>query len=54
MNKTSLAEFDLLRDTRDDVCRQPWAQPAQREAMVLHFGIKHAKEEIRHLNVEIC
>ncbi|KAJ7834538.1 hypothetical protein B0H14DRAFT_3110028 [Mycena olivaceomarginata] len=54
MNKTSLAEFDLLRDTRGDVRRQPWAQPAQREAMVLHFGIKRAKEEIRRLNVEIC
>ncbi|KAF8194797.1 hypothetical protein K438DRAFT_1587654, partial [Mycena galopus ATCC 62051] len=54
MNKTSLAEFDLLRDTRDDVRQQPWAQPARHEAMVLYFGIKRAKEEIRRLNVEIC
>ncbi|KAJ7869760.1 hypothetical protein B0H14DRAFT_2727000, partial [Mycena olivaceomarginata] len=50
---TSLAEFDLLRDTRTDVRAQPWAQPARREAMVLYFGIKRAKEELIRLNVEI-
>jgi hypothetical protein len=49
----SLAEFDLLRDTRQDIRRLPWAQPANREAMVLYFGIKRSKEEICRLNVEI-
>ncbi|KAJ6595036.1 hypothetical protein DFH09DRAFT_1259083 [Mycena vulgaris] len=49
----SLADFDLLRDTRMDIRRLPWAQPANREAMVLYFGIKRSKEEIRRLNVEI-
>jgi hypothetical protein len=53
MNKMSLAELDLLRDTRHDIRTQPWAQPLRREARVLYFGIKRAKEEIRHLNVEI-
>ncbi|KAJ6544875.1 hypothetical protein DFH09DRAFT_1088411 [Mycena vulgaris] len=51
---TSLAEFDLLRDTRQDIRSQPWTQPARREAMVLYYGIKRAKEEIQRLNVEIC
>jgi hypothetical protein len=49
----SLAAFDLLRDTRTDIRKLPWAQPANRQAMVLYFGIKRAKEEIRRLNVEI-
>ncbi|KAJ7267850.1 hypothetical protein C8J57DRAFT_1435830 [Mycena rebaudengoi] len=50
---TSLAEFDLLRETWTDVRTQPWAQPVRREAMVLYFGIKRAKEELVRLNVEI-
>ncbi|KAJ7759684.1 hypothetical protein B0H14DRAFT_2634389 [Mycena olivaceomarginata] len=50
---TSLAEFDILRDTRQDIRLQPWTQPARREAMVLHYGIKRAKEEVQRLNVEI-
>ncbi|KAF7334099.1 hypothetical protein MVEN_02315700 [Mycena venus] len=53
LNTTTLAEFDLLRDTRQDIRVLPWTQPARREAMVLYFGIKRAKEEIRRLNVEI-
>ncbi|KAJ6623200.1 hypothetical protein B0H10DRAFT_1786918 [Mycena sp. CBHHK59/15] len=54
ISKTSLAEFDLLRDTRMDIHDQPWTHPARREAMVLYFGIKRAKEEIQRLNIEIC
>jgi hypothetical protein len=49
----SLAEFDLLRDTRQDIRQLPWAQPARREAMNLHFKIKGANDEILRLNVEI-
>ncbi|KAJ7041288.1 hypothetical protein C8F04DRAFT_1208483 [Mycena alexandri] len=49
----SLAEFDILRDTRTDICLLPWTFPARCEAATLYFGIKRAKEEIRRLNVEI-
>jgi hypothetical protein len=49
----SLAEFDLLRDARQDVRSLKWAQPAHREAMNLYFSIKRAHEEILRLNVEI-
>ncbi|KAJ6617355.1 hypothetical protein B0H10DRAFT_2434508 [Mycena sp. CBHHK59/15] len=53
LQTTVLAEFDLLRDTRQDIRLQPWTNPARREAMVLYFGIKRAKEEVKRLNVEI-
>ncbi|KAJ6583134.1 hypothetical protein DFH09DRAFT_912060 [Mycena vulgaris] len=53
INNTSLAEFDWLRETRQDIRELPWAQPVRREAMVLYFGIKRAEEEIVRLNVEI-
>ncbi|KAJ7190070.1 hypothetical protein GGX14DRAFT_382593 [Mycena pura] len=50
---TTIGEFDLLRDTRNDIRKLPWAQPARREAGLLYFGIKSAVAEIRRLNVEI-
>ncbi|KAJ7705037.1 hypothetical protein B0H17DRAFT_1156954 [Mycena rosella] len=53
IHNTTLAEFDLLRETRQDIRNQAWTQPARREAGVLYYGIKRAKEEIRRLNVEI-
>ncbi|KAJ6450440.1 hypothetical protein C8R47DRAFT_1230255 [Mycena vitilis] len=53
VNTVALADFDLLRDTTTDIRNLPWAKPANREAMVLYFGIKRAKEEIHRLNVEI-
>jgi hypothetical protein len=53
IHNTTLAEFDLLRETRQDIRKQAWTQPARREAGVLYYGIKRAKEEIRRLNVEI-
>ena len=53
MDTSTLADFDLLRDCRQDIREQPWTQPARREAMNLYFGIKHAEEEILRLNVEI-
>ncbi|KAJ7765466.1 hypothetical protein DFH07DRAFT_737847, partial [Mycena maculata] len=40
VNGASLAEFDWLWETREDIREQPWAQPARRQAMTLHFGIK--------------
>ncbi|KAJ7740452.1 hypothetical protein DFH07DRAFT_751622 [Mycena maculata] len=53
INTASLAKFDWLRETRQDIRSLPWAQPAVREAMVLYFGIKHTNEEKVQLNVEI-
>ncbi|KAF8808965.1 hypothetical protein BYT27DRAFT_7222762 [Phlegmacium glaucopus] len=48
-----LADFDLLRDTRQDIRKRDWAKPATRYAMDQYFKVKCAKEEILHLNVEI-
>lgn len=48
-----LADFDLLRDTRQDVSKKEWAKPANRVLMDQHFKIKRAREEIQRLNVEI-
>ena len=53
MNAVTVADFDLLRDTRQDIRTLEWAQPANREGMVMYFSIKRAKEEICRLNVEI-
>lgn len=53
MSTVTVANFDLLRDTRQDVQTLEWAQAANREGMVMYFGIKRAKEEICCLNVEI-
>jgi hypothetical protein len=48
-----LADFDLLRDARQDISDRPWATPAGRLAMDLYFKIERAHEEITRLNVEI-
>lgn len=53
INAGSIADLDILRDTRQDIRSLIWAQPSHREGMVLYFGIKRAKEEILRLNVEI-
>lgn len=53
IDSVALADFDLLRDTTTDIRTLAWANPANRDAMVLYFAIKRAKEEIRRLNVEI-
>ncbi|KAF8881743.1 hypothetical protein BD779DRAFT_1445242 [Infundibulicybe gibba] len=50
---TTLGEFDLLRDARQDIRQLEWARPVNREAMQLYFRIKRANEEIERLNVEI-
>jgi hypothetical protein len=49
----NLADFDLLKSMRQDIWKLEWAQPANREGMVMYFKIKRAKEEIIRLNVEI-
>jgi hypothetical protein len=48
-----LADFDLLRDARQDISNRPWATPAGRLAMDLYFKIARAHEEITRLNIEI-
>lgn len=47
------ADFDLLRDSRNDIQSHQWATPAGRLAMDLFFKIERAHEEIARLNVEI-
>jgi len=47
LDYSSLAEFDLLRDTRGTVQTRIWAQPAYRVAMGLHFKRKCARGEIK-------
>jgi hypothetical protein len=46
LDYSSLAEFDLLRDTRGTVQTRVWAQPAYRAAMGLHFKRECARREI--------
>ncbi|KAJ7869147.1 hypothetical protein B0H14DRAFT_3083965 [Mycena olivaceomarginata] len=48
-----LAEFDLLREGREDIRAEPWALPAGRAAMDQHFKMVRAEEEIQRLDVEI-
>ncbi|KAG2084648.1 uncharacterized protein F5147DRAFT_589403, partial [Suillus discolor] len=47
-----LADFDLLHDAQEDVSEHPWATPAARQAMDLHFKMCCAKEVILCINVE--
>ena len=53
LKAATVADFDLLRDTRTDIRRLPWTEPSRREATSYYFGIKRAREEIVRLNVEI-
>ncbi|PIL35238.1 hypothetical protein GSI_03028 [Ganoderma sinense ZZ0214-1] len=53
MDMVTLAEFDLLRETREDIRQFPWAQRITSQAMNLYFNVKRAHEEIARLNVEI-
>lgn len=48
-----LSDFDLLRNTREDVSQTPWATPGARSAMDLYFKMCRAQEEISRLNIEI-
>ncbi|KAI6018452.1 hypothetical protein BKA83DRAFT_4127671 [Pisolithus microcarpus] len=50
---TFLADFDLLRDTRQDVSTHPWASPTARLAINTFFKLCWAEEEVTRLNVEI-
>ena len=48
-----LSDFDLLRDTRQDIRRKPWATPAARLAIDQAFKLERAEEEITRLNIEV-
>jgi hypothetical protein len=48
-----LADFDLLRDARQDISHRPWATPAGRLAMDLSYKISRAQEEVDRLDTEV-
>jgi hypothetical protein len=48
-----LADFDLLRDARQDISHHPWATPAGRLAMDLYYKILRAQEEVGRLDIEV-
>ena len=48
-----LSEFDLLRDSQQDVSRRPWATPAARLTINWYFKKCRAVEEIQRLNIKI-
>ncbi|KAI6027836.1 hypothetical protein BKA83DRAFT_4471322 [Pisolithus microcarpus] len=48
-----LADFDLLRDTREDISQRPWVHPTARFALDTFFKMRRAEEEIARLNIEI-
>lgn len=50
---TFLEEFNLLRDTRQDIQEKRWSDLAVRETMKQHQKIKRAQEEIHRCNVEV-
>ncbi|KIY47442.1 hypothetical protein FISHEDRAFT_30409, partial [Fistulina hepatica ATCC 64428] len=49
-----IEEFTMLRNTRQDISHNPWAEPAIRMLMKKARHIKNAKTEIVHCNVEVC
>ncbi|KAJ7652929.1 hypothetical protein B0H17DRAFT_957725, partial [Mycena rosella] len=53
INNVTLAEFDWLCETRQDIRALSWADLVRREAGVLHFGIVHSEEERVWCDVEI-
>lgn len=48
-----LAEFDILRDARQDIRKKPWSHPGMRVVIEKYYRHIRAKEELIRLNVEI-
>lgn len=48
-----LADFDLMREGREDIRSEPWALPSGRVAMDQHYKLLRANEEIARLDLEI-
>lgn len=53
MKYVYIGEFDLLKQSREDIQSKPWARAPEREAMNLYFKLQRAQEEIVRVNVEI-
>ncbi|KAG1814851.1 hypothetical protein EV424DRAFT_1325868, partial [Suillus variegatus] len=49
---SQLAEFDLLRDTGNQLHNKHWSIPCNRQALGKYFDLECSKEEIVHCNVE--
>jgi hypothetical protein len=49
----TLGEFTLLKYSRHDFLRKPWAVPENREMSAKYFKLVRSHEEITRLNVEI-
>jgi hypothetical protein len=47
-----LADFELLKHSREDILNKPWANPTNRLIATKFFKIQRAHEEIERLNVE--
>ncbi|KAE9386041.1 hypothetical protein BT96DRAFT_750157, partial [Gymnopus androsaceus JB14] len=48
-----LSEFDILRDTREDVRERKWATPQNRLLMTQFFKYIRAEEELSRVHVEV-
>ncbi|KAG2154140.1 uncharacterized protein EDB93DRAFT_1239530 [Suillus bovinus] len=48
-----VAEFDLLRYSRNDIQSSTWSKPGHQEATTKFFKLCRAREEITRLNVEV-
>ena len=53
VNYAFLADFDLLRDMREDVHSKPWALQVNRVLRDQYFKIERTWEEIDRLNIKI-
>lgn len=53
VNLSTVGDFDLLRNARQDIRQLKWADPMHREATRLYFNVERAKEELTRCNVEI-
>ncbi|KAI0749268.1 hypothetical protein C8Q80DRAFT_1269169 [Daedaleopsis nitida] len=49
-----LEEFELLRDTRNDLNGKPWADSLTRQYMKKARKIERSREEIERCNIEVC
>ncbi|KAE9391994.1 hypothetical protein BT96DRAFT_831189, partial [Gymnopus androsaceus JB14] len=48
-----LSEFDILRDTREDIREKQWATPQNRLLMTQFFKFIRAEEELARIHVEV-
>ncbi|KAJ3912443.1 hypothetical protein F5877DRAFT_84801 [Lentinula edodes] len=48
-----LSEFDILRDTREDIRERPWAVPANRVIITQFFKVIGAEDELFRVHQEI-